>query len=277
MRSGRPIARGSGIFFERVQSAEAERANLALFELNRIKQLFGIQHPIIQAGMIWQRLGTASAVSNAGGSASLVRLHVPRSAADQIRKCKWRRTGPSRERPVVSINRRAHGHNRGIGCADCVHQCGQPKTWTEHLKSLHPCGHVVSSVKFALKAQAAGVDAVVAEGFEAGPQRKEETTTFCLVPSAADALDVPVIAAGGIGDARAIVAAFALAQRACRLVADSCLPESSAHQAFKDEVVESGRGATRLSLKALTPVWLLDNAFAREVVEAENAGQSPEE
>jgi enoyl-[acyl-carrier protein] reductase II len=139
--------------------------------------------------------------------------------------------------------------------------------------------HVVSSVKFALKAQAAGVDAVVAEGFEAGGHNgREETTTLCLVPAVADALDVPVIAAGGIGDARAIVAAFALGaegvQIGSRFVAT---PESSAHQAFKDEVVAAGEGATRLSLKALTPVRLLDNAFARQVVEAENAGQSPEE
>ena len=157
---------------------------------------------------------------------------------------------------------------------------GNPKTWTEHLKS-HGIRvvHVVSSVKFALKAQAAGVDAVVAEGFEAGGHNgREETTTLCLVPSVADALDVPVIAAGGIGDARAILAAFALGaegvQIGSRFVAT---PESSAHRAFKDEVVAAGEGATRLSLKALTPVRLLDNAFAREVVEAENAGQSPEE
>ena len=157
---------------------------------------------------------------------------------------------------------------------------GNPKTWTEHLKS-HGIRvvHVVSSVKFALKAQAAGVDAVVAEGFEAGGHNgREETTTFCLVPSVADGLDVPVIAAGGIGDARAIVAAFALGaegvQIGSRFVAT---PESSAHEAFKDEVVAAGEGATRLSLKALTPVRLLDNAFARQVVEAESAGQSPEE
>ena len=127
---------------------------------------------------------------------------------------------------------------------------GNPKTWTEHLKS-HGIRvvHVVSSVKFALKAQAAGVDAVVAEGFEAGGHNgREETTTLCLVPSVADALDVPVIAAGGIGDARAIVAAFALGaegvQIGSRFVAT---PESSAHQAFKDEVVAAGEGATRLS------------------------------
>jgi len=157
---------------------------------------------------------------------------------------------------------------------------GNPKTWTEHLKS-HGIRvvHVVSSVKFALKAQAAGVDAVVAEGFEAGGHNgREETTTLCLVPSVTDALDVPVIAAGGIGDARAILAAFALGadgvQIGSRFVAT---PESSAHQAFKDEVVAAGEGATRLSLKALTPVRLLDNTFARQVVEAENAGQSPEE
>lgn len=157
---------------------------------------------------------------------------------------------------------------------------GNPKTWTEHLKS-HGIRvvHVVSSVKFALKAQAAGVDAVVAEGFEAGGHNgREETTTLCLIPTVADALDVPVVAAGGIGDARAVLAAFALGaegvQVGSRFVAT---PESSAHQAFKDEVVAAGEGATRLSLKALTPVRLLDNAFAREVLAAENDGKTVEE
>ena len=139
--------------------------------------------------------------------------------------------------------------------------------------------HVVSSVKFALKAQAAGVDAIVAEGFEAGGHNgREETTTLCLVPSVVDTLDVPVIAAGGIGHARAIVAAFALGAAGVQIGSRFVTTvESSAHQAFKDEVVAAGEGATRLSLKALTPVRLLDNAFARQVVEAENGGQSPEE
>jgi len=134
----------------------------------------------------------------------------------------------------------------------------------------------VSSVKFALKAEAAGVDAVVAEGFEAGGHNgREETTTMCLVPDVADALKVPVIAAGGIGNARGVLAAFALGaegvQIGSRFVAT---PESSAHQAFKDEVISAGEGSTRLSLKALTPVRLLDNNFARQVRAAEDAGHT---
>ena len=156
---------------------------------------------------------------------------------------------------------------------------GNPATWTERLQS-HGIKvvHVVSSVKFALKAESAGVDAVVAEGFEAGGHNgREETTTLCLVPAVADALKVPVIAAGGIGDARSTLAAFALGaegvQLGSRFVAT---PESSAHQAFKDRVVDAGEGSTRLSLKALTPVRLLDNAFARQVAAAEAAGESPE-
>lgn len=156
---------------------------------------------------------------------------------------------------------------------------GNPAAWTSHLKD-HGIRvvHVVSSVKFALKAEKAGVDAVVAEGFEAGGHNgREETTTLCLVPMVCDAVQIPVIAAGGIGDARAVVAAFALGaegvQIGSRFVAT---PESSAHQSFKQRVVDAGEGETHLRLKSLTPVRLLENDFARAVAEAEGTGQSPE-
>lgn len=152
---------------------------------------------------------------------------------------------------------------------------GNPKAWTRELKS-HGVKvvHVVSSVKFGRKAQAAGVDAVVAEGFEAGGHNgREETTTMCLVPAVSDALDVPVIAAGGIGDSRSIVAAFALGaegvQIGSRFVAT---PESSAHQAFKERVIAAKEGDTALRLKPLTPVRLLDNPFAQRVAAAEANG-----
>lgn len=156
---------------------------------------------------------------------------------------------------------------------------GNPKAWTDHLKS-HGIKvvHVVSSVKFALKAQAAGVDAVVAEGFEAGGHNgREETTTMCLVPAVSDELDVPVIAAGGIGDARAVLAAFALGaegvQIGSRFVAT---PESSAHRAFKERVVAANEGDTALRLKTLTPVRLLDNDFSKQVAAAEAKGMESE-
>jgi enoyl-[acyl-carrier protein] reductase II len=157
---------------------------------------------------------------------------------------------------------------------------GNPKTWTDHL---HAHGirvvHVVSSVKFALKAQAAGVDAVVAEGFEAGGHNgREETTTLCLVPAVAEACDIPVIAAGGIHDGRTTLAAFALGASAVQIGSRFvATPESSAHQAFKQHVVDAPEGATRLSLKALTPVRLLHNPFFEAVVEAEQRGDSPEQ
>lgn len=252
--------------------------------MNRIKQLFGIQYPIIQAGMIWcSGWELASAVSNAGGLGILgAGSMYPEVLRDQIKKCK-----AATDRPfavnVPLLYPSIEEHMQSIvelGVPIVFTSAGNPKTWTEHLKS-HGIQvvHVVSSVKFALKAQAAGVDAVVAEGFEAGGHNgREETTTLCLIPTVADALDVPVIAAGGIGDARAVLAAFALGaegvQVGSRFVAT---PESSAHQAFKDEVVAAGEGATRLSLKALTPVRLLDNAFAREVLAAENDGKTVEE
>ena len=252
--------------------------------MNRIKQLFGIQYPIIQAGMIWcSGWELASAVSNAGGLGILgAGSMYPEVLREQIKKCK-----AATDRPfavnVPLLYPSIEEHMQSIvelGVPIVFTSAGNPKTWTEHLKS-HGIRvvHVVSSVKFALKAQAAGVDAVVAEGFEAGGHNgREETTTLCLIPTVADALDVPVIAAGGIGDARAVLAAFALGaegvQVGSRFVAT---PESSAHQAFKDEVVAAGEGATRLSLKALTPVRLLDNAFAREVLAAESDGKTVEE
>jgi len=157
---------------------------------------------------------------------------------------------------------------------------GNPKTWTKHLQD-HGIKvvHVVSSVKFALKSQEAGVDAIVAEGFEAGGHNgREETTTLCLIPQVADALDIPVIAAGGIGDGRQMAAAFCLGAEAVqvgsRFVASQ---ESSAHQAFKDRVVDAKEGATMLKLKEVTPVRLLDNEFSRTIHEAEMRGASPEE
>jgi len=157
---------------------------------------------------------------------------------------------------------------------------GNPTSWTSHLKS-HGIKvvHVVSSVKFALKAEAAGVDAVVAEGVEAGGHNgREETTTMCLVPAVSEACGVPVIAAGGLHDGRSILAAMMLgaeaAQLGSRFVAT---PESSAHVAFKEAVLAAGEGATSLELKDVTPVRLLHNDFARQVIAAQQGGATAEE
>lgn len=157
---------------------------------------------------------------------------------------------------------------------------GNPKTWTGHLQSKGiVVVHVVSNVKFALKSEAAGVDAIVAEGFEAGGHNgREETTTLCLIPQVVDAVKIPVIAAGGIGDGRAMAACFCLgaegAQIGSRFVASE---ESSAHLAFKQAVVDAKEGDTQLTLKELTPVRLMKNEFFQQIQEAYQRCASPEE
>ena len=251
--------------------------------MNRIQQLFEIQYPIVQAGMIWcSGWELASAVSNAGGLGIIgAGSMYPEVLRDQIKKCQ-----ASTDKPfavnVPLLYPSIEEHMASIVELDVpivFTSAGNPKAWTDHLKS-HGIKvvHVVSSVKFALKAQAAGVDAVVAEGFEAGGHNgREETTTMCLMPAVSDELDVPVIAAGGIGDARAVLAAFALGaegvQIGSRFVAT---PESSAHRAFKERVVAANEGDTALRLKTLTPVRLLDNDFSKQVAAAEAKGMESE-
>ena len=247
--------------------------------MNRIQKLFGIQHPIVQAGMIWcSGWELASAVSNAGGLGIIgAGSMYPEVLRDQIEKCKAATDRPFAVNvPLLYPSIEEHMATIvELKVPIVFTSAGNPKAWTRELKS-HGVKvvHVVSSVKFGRKAQAAGVDAVVAEGFEAGGHNgREETTTMCLVPAVSDALDVPVIAAGGIGDSRSIVAAFALGaegvQIGSRFVAT---PESSAHQAFKERVIAAKEGDTALRLKPLTPVRLLDNPFAQRVAAAEANG-----
>lgn len=251
---------------------------------NRLTRLFGTDVPIVQAGMVWcSGWELASAVSETGalgiiGSGSM----YPDILKTHIAKCQAATDRPFAVNvPLLYPDIDQHmRHIIDAGVPIVFTSAGNPRTWTPMLKEAGiTVVHVVSSTKFALKSQDAGVDAVVAEGFEAGGHNgREETTTMCLVPEAVDALDIPVIAAGGIGSGRAMLAAMALGadgvQIGSRFVAT---PESSAHRAFKDAVVKAGEGDTRLSLKQLTPVRLLRNRFSLDVHEAEQGCASRDE
>ncbi len=251
---------------------------------NKVTALFNIDYPIVQAGMIWAsgwRL--ASAVSNAGalgliGSGSM----YPEVLREHIQKCKAATHKPfgvnvpllypdidkhiqiiiEEEVPIVFTS------------------AGNPKTWTSVLKEQGiKVVHVVSSSKFALKAQDAGCDAVVAEGFEAGGHNgREETTTMVLVPAVSAAVEIPVLAAGGIATGRQMLAAMVLGadgvQVGSRFVA---CPEASSHEKFKNLVITSAEGDTQLTLKQLTPVRMLKNNFFAQVQKAEQQGASVDE
>lgn len=251
---------------------------------NKITELFHIQYPIIQAGMIWAsgwRL--ASAVSNAGGLGILgAGSMYPEVLREHIQKCKAATDKPfGVNLPLLYPD--IDKHIRTIideGVKIVFTSAGNPATWTTHLKE-HGITvvHVVSSSKFALKAQQAGCDAVVAEGFEAGGHNgREETTSLVLIPAVAAAVTIPVIAAGGIATGRQMLAAMVLGaqgvQVGSRFVAT---PEASSHQQFKEAIIAAGEGATQLSLKKLTPVRLLKNDFFQQVAQAEINGASPEE
>lgn len=250
---------------------------------NKICTLFKIQYPLIQGGMIWcAGWELASAVSNAGGLGLLgAGSMYPEILDAQIQKCKAATSKPfGVNLPLLYPNIEAHiatiiKHKVPI----VFTSAGNPKTWTDTLKKEGiTVVHVVSSVKFALKAQAAGVDAVVAEGFEAGGHNgRDETTTLCLIPMVRKALSIPLIAAGGIGDGRAMLAVMNLgadgAQVGSRFVAST---ESSAHELFKKAVIESNEGDTLLTLKELTPVRLLRNPFFDQVMAAYQNGASAE-
>ena len=246
---------------------------------NSLTQLLNTKYPIIQAGMIWcSDWPLAAAVSNAGGLGVIGSGGMyPDELEENLKAC----TKATRKPFAVNLPLLYPDIEQHVQCIIdykvpiVITSAGNPKTWTRELQN-HGIKviHVVSSVRFALKAEAAGVNAIVAEGFEAGGHNgREETTTLCLVPAVSDALEIPVIAAGGIGDARSILAVFALgaegAQIGSRFVATH---ESSAHQAFKERVVSSNEGDTALRLKSLTPVRLLDNEFAQQVARAEAGG-----
>lgn len=240
---------------------------------NKITQLFDIEYPIIQAGMIWNsgwRL--ASAVSNAGGLGLLgAGSMYPDVLREHIVKCKKATSKPFGVNvPMLYPNLKEIIEiiiEEGVKIV--FTSAGNPKTYTQHLKENGiTVVHVVSSVKFALKAQEAGVDAVVAEGFEAGGHNgREETTTFTLIPMVKEQLEIPLIAAGGIANGKGMLAAMILGadgvQVGSRFVASE---ESSAHQAFKKMVVDAKEGDTLLTLKELAPVRMLKNKFFEEVM-----------
>jgi enoyl-[acyl-carrier protein] reductase II len=251
---------------------------------NSITQLLGIRYPIIQAGMVWAsgwRL--ASAVSNAGGLGLLgAGSMYPEVLREHIQKCK-------------KASNKPFGVNVPLLYPDIdklmeiiveekvsivFTAAGNPKLWTEHLKS-HGCTvvHVVSSVKFALKAQDCGVDAIVAEGFEAGGHNgREETTTMTLIPLVKKAIQIPLIAAGGICSGESMLAAIALGaegvQVGSRFVAT---PEASSHSNFKEEILKAEQGATILTLKELTPVRMMKNPFYKKIQNLYQNGASVEE
>ena len=250
----------------------------------KITKLFGITYPIIQAGMVWcSGWELASAVSNAGGLGIIGSGSMyPDILDEHIRKCKEATDNPfavnvpllypdiEKQMEVIA----SHGVEIVFTSA------GNPKTWTGWLQERGiKVVHVVSSVKFALKSQEAGVDAVVAEGFEAGGHNgREETTTMVLIPAVREAIDIPLIAAGGIGSGRSMMAAFALGADAVQIGSRFVLSEeSSAHVNFKNRVSDAGEGETILTLKSLTPVRLIKNAFYEQVQDAEDKGASDEE
>lgn len=250
----------------------------------RITELFGIEYPIIQAGMVWcSGWELASAVANEGGLGIIgAGSMYPHILEEHIDKCQSATSKPfAVNLPLLYPDIDKHVDTivrKGVKIV--FTSAGNPKTWTSTLKNEGiKVVHVVSSQKFALKAQDAGVDAVVAEGFEAGGHNgREETTTLCLIPDVVDAVDIPVIAAGGIGSGRAILAMFALGAEAVQIGSlFAASKESSAHESFKSKVIDLSEGATKLMMKQLAPVRLIKNEFYEQVQLAEDKGASIEE
>ena len=252
--------------------------------MNTINQLFNIKYPIIQGGMIWcSGWELASAVSNAGGLGLIGSGSMyPEILREQIKKCKQATKNPFGVNvPLLYPNIEEHINiiiEEGVKIV--FTSAGNPKTWTNKLKQ-HGITvvHVVSNVKFALKCQDAGVDAIVAEGFEAGGHNgREETTTLVLIPLVKKAITIPLIAAGGIGSGGAMAAAFALGAQGVQIGSRFVTTEeSSAHINFKNAILEAKEGDTQLSLKQLTPVRLLKNSFYEKVDELEKNCASIEE
>ena len=251
---------------------------------NRITQLFQVQYPIIQAGMVWASgWKLASAVSNAGGLGLIGSGSMyPEVLEEHIIRCKAATNKPFGVNiPLMYPDIDKHiqlviDHKVPI----VFTSAGNPKTWTTKLKQNGIIVvHVVSSSLFAQKAEAAGADAVVAEGFEAGGHNgKEETTTLILVPAVSSAVKIPVIAAGGIATGRQMLAAMVLGAEAVQMGSRFvCTPEASSHLKFKEAVIKAKEGDTMLSLKKIGAVRLLKNDFFKEIRKAELFGAEEEQ
>lgn len=252
--------------------------------LKQVTELFQIQYPVIQAGMVWcSGWKLATAVSNAGGLGIIgAGSMYPEVLREHIRK-------------AFSATDKPFGVNVPLLYPNIdqlmsvlfeekvkivITSAGNPAAWTSRLKaSGMTVVHVVSNTKFALKAEACGVDAIIAEGFEAGGHNgREETTTLCLIPMVCAKVRIPVIAAGGIGCGKSMLAAIALGASGVQVgSAFAVAAESSAHHAFKAKVIAAEEGDTRLQFKKLVPVRLLKNKFAQQVASAEAAGAEVEE
>ncbi|WP_276090920.1 nitronate monooxygenase [Pedobacter sp. JY14-1] len=251
---------------------------------NRITSLFGVKYPVVQAGMVWcSGWRLAAAVSEAGGLGLIgAGSMYPEVLRDHIRKCRV-----ATDRPFgvnVPLLYPDIQELMNIIAEEKVlivfTSAGNPAVWTGWLKERGiKVAHVVANSKFALKAEASGVDAIVAEGFEAGGHNgREETTTFCLVPMICDLVKLPVIAAGGIGSGRAMAAAMALGAEGVQVgSAFAVAEESSAHERFKAKIIDASEGDTRLSMKKLVPVRLLKNEFSEAIKGAEARGATVDE
>jgi enoyl-[acyl-carrier protein] reductase II len=247
--------------------------------MNAIKKLFNIDYPIIQGGMVWcSGWRLASAVSNGGGLGLIgAGSMYPEVLREHIQKCK-------------AATNRPFGVNVPLLYPDIEQimniiveekvkivfsSAGNPALWTPFLKENNiSVVHVIANKKFAQKAEDCGVDAIVAEGFEAGGHNgREETTTLCLVPEICESVSIPVIAAGGIGSGRAMLAAFALGAQGVQIGSlFAASHESSAHPNFKNAIIEAQEGDTKLSMKSLVPVRLLKNDFYLQIAKAEAEG-----
>ena len=249
---------------------------------NKITQLFNIKYPIIQAGMIWcSGWKLASSVSNAGGLGIIGSGSMyPDILKENIIKCQQATNKPFAVN-LPLLYPQIDDHVKIIielGVKIVFTSAGNPKKWTSYFKN-HGVTvvHVVSNLKFALRSIEACVDAIVAEGFEAGGHTgREETTTLCLIPHITKNVSVPVIAAGGIGCGKSMLAAMSLGADAVQIGSKFiATPESSAHQNFKDYIIDAQEGDTQLTLKEVTPVRLLKNEFFENLMKAYSQGFSP--
>ncbi|WP_276348764.1 nitronate monooxygenase [Daejeonella sp. JGW-45] len=247
--------------------------------MNAIKKLFDIEFPIIQAGMVWcSGWRLASAVSNAGGLGLIgAGSMYPDVLREHIKKCRLATSKPFGVNvpllyPDIDQVFEILAEER---IQIVFTSAGDPSKWTPSLKeNKMKVVHVIANKKFALKAEQSGVDAIVAEGFEAGGHNgREETTTLCLVPEICETVGIPVIAAGGIGSGKAMLAAMALGAEGVQVgSAFAASVESSAHENFKKAILNSGEGDTKLSMKTLIPVRLMKNDFFHRVEKAEAGG-----